>query len=57
MYKYIRIKRIKVNGKRAEISTRLKIGDVVDLYINDEFFEKTYTSFSKLYKALEEASK
>ena len=40
MYKYIRIKRIKVNGKRAEISTRLNLGDVVDMYINDEFFEK-----------------
>ena len=39
MYKYIRTKRIKVNKKRAEISTRLNIGDVVDLYINDEFFE------------------
>ncbi|NLA77514.1 MAG: RluA family pseudouridine synthase [Clostridiales bacterium] len=40
MYKYIRLKRIKLNGKRAEISTRLKAGDVLDLYINDEFFEK-----------------
>lgn len=40
MYKYIRIKRIKVNGKRAEISTRLNLGDTVDMYINDEFFEK-----------------
>lgn len=40
MYKYIRIKRIKVNGKRAEISTRLNPGDVVDMYINDEFFRK-----------------
>lgn len=40
MYKYIRIKRIKVNGKRAEISTRLNLGDVVDMYINDEFFKK-----------------
>ncbi len=38
MYKYIRTKRIKVNGKRAEISTRLSIGDIVDAYINDEFF-------------------
>ena len=38
LYKYIRLKRIKVNGKRAEISTRLKEGDVVDMYINDEFF-------------------
>ena len=38
MYKYIRIKRIKVNGKRAEISTRLNVGDTVSAYINDEFF-------------------
>ena len=45
MYKYIRIKRIKVNGKRAEISTRLSTGDVVDLYINDEFFEKKETVY------------
>lgn len=39
LYKYIRIKRIKVNGKRAEISTRLQENDVVEMYINDEFFE------------------
>lgn len=45
MYKYIRIKRIKVNGKRAEISTRLKKGDTVDMYINDEFFEKKETVY------------
>lgn len=38
MYKYIRTKRIKVNGKRAEISTRLSVGDEVSAYINDEFF-------------------
>ena len=38
MFKYIRTKRIKVNGKRAEISTRLLEGDVVSAYINDEFF-------------------
>lgn len=38
MYKYIRTKRIKVNSKRAEISTKLNEGDVVDMYINDEFF-------------------
>ena len=38
MYKYIRLKRIKVNGKRAEISTRLQMGDLVEMYINDEFF-------------------
>lgn len=39
LYKYIRLKRIKVNGKRCEISTRLNEGDIVQLYINDEFFE------------------
>ena len=38
MFKYIRTKRIKVNGKRAEISTRLNEGDKVEAYINDEFF-------------------
>lgn len=38
LYKYIRLKRIKVNGKRSEISYRLQLGDKVDLYINDEFF-------------------
>ena len=38
MFKYIRTKRIKVNGKRAEISTRLNVGDTVSAYINDEFF-------------------
>ena len=38
--KYIRIKRIKCNGVRAERDTRLQAGDVLQLYINDEFFEK-----------------
>ncbi len=38
MFKYIRTKRIKVNSKRAEISTRLLEGDIVSAYINDEFF-------------------
>ena len=37
---YIRIKRIKLNGSRAERDTRLKAGDVLQLYINDEFFDK-----------------
>lgn len=45
MYKYIRIKRIKVNKKRAEISTMLKVGDIVDMYINDEFFVKPETRY------------
>lgn len=38
MYKAFRNKRVKVNGKRAEPDTRLCEGDVIELYINDEFF-------------------
>ena len=38
--KYIRIKRIKLNGGRAERDTRLQSGDILQLYINDEFFDK-----------------
>ncbi len=38
MYKYIRLKRIKLNGKRCEISTKLSVGDVLEMYLNDEFF-------------------
>ena len=38
--KYIRIKRIKLNGARADRDTRLQAGDVLQLYINDEFFDK-----------------
>ena len=38
--KYIRIKRIKLNGARADRDTRLQTGDVLQLYINDEFFDK-----------------
>ncbi len=40
LYKYLRLKRIKVNGKRAEPSYRLTEGDRLALYLNDEFFEK-----------------
>ena len=38
--KYIRLKRIKCNGKRIERDTRLNTGDILQLYINDEFFDK-----------------
>ncbi len=38
--KYIRLKRIKLGGKRVERDTRLNEGDVLQLYINDEFFDK-----------------
>ena len=40
MQKYIRLKRIKVNGKGAKRDTRLVLGDTVQMYVNDEFFEK-----------------
>ena len=37
--KYIRLKRIKLNGKRADRDTRLQAGDQLQMYINDEFFD------------------
>ena len=40
LYKSIRKKDIKCNGKRCEISTRLQEGDVLTLYLKDEFFQK-----------------
>ncbi|MGN1114493.1 MAG: pseudouridine synthase [Oscillospiraceae bacterium] len=51
MYKYIRLKRIKINGKRCEISTRLCEGDVMQLYINDEFFENQNGNKLAFFKA------
>lgn len=40
--KYIRTKEVKVNGRGAQRDTRLNEGDVVRLYIPDEFFEKPH---------------
>ena len=45
MHKYIRLKRIKVNGKRTDASYKLAEGDLLQLYINDEFFEKLPNEF------------
>ena len=39
VHKYIRIKRIKVNGKTAKRDYKLVIDDTVQMYINDEFFD------------------
>jgi 23S rRNA pseudouridine955/2504/2580 synthase len=39
LHKYIRLKRIKLNGARCEAAHRLVPGDTLELYINDEFFE------------------
>lgn len=41
MYKSIRKKDIKCNGKRCEISTRLNVGDVLTMYLKDEFFQQS----------------
>ncbi len=49
VYKYIRKKRIKVNGKKSDGSYKLCEGDFIEMYIPDEFFsEKTDTS--ELYR-------
>ncbi len=41
MYKYIRKRRIKVNGQKSQESYRLREGDCIELYVNDEFFERS----------------
>ncbi len=38
LYKYLRTKKIKLNGKRLEASNKLCEGDILTLYISDEFF-------------------
>lgn len=38
LHKYLRIKRIKRNGKRCAPDDMLQVGDILELYINDEFF-------------------
>ncbi|MEQ2399834.1 RluA family pseudouridine synthase [uncultured Merdimmobilis sp.] len=45
LYKALRTKRIKLNGKRCEISTRVQAGDLVECYLNDEFFETPQMEF------------
>lgn len=48
MYKAIRTKNIKLNRKRCEISSKLAVGDVVDIYLKDEFFEKPRENYEFL---------
>ena len=52
LQKYIRLKRIKRNGGRAQRDDRLQVGDVLQLYINDEFFDQPTeeNAFLKLFK-------
>ena len=40
LQKSIRLKRIKLNGHGAKRDTRINDGDIIQLYINDEFFER-----------------
>ncbi len=56
MYKYIRTKKIKVNRKRTEQKYMLNEGDVVDLFIRDEFFdspEKDMGAISRIQPKIE----
>ena len=55
MYKYLRLKRIKLNGKRCEASTRLNEGDTLELYISDELLaeEKKAPDFMRASKNIE----
>ena len=41
LYKSVRTKKIKLNRHRCEIHTLLSEGDEIQLFIKDEFFEKT----------------
>ena len=45
MYKYIRLKRIKLNGKKCDIAQKTVLGDKLELYIGDEFFAVASPSF------------
>ncbi|MBQ4569327.1 MAG: RluA family pseudouridine synthase [Ruminococcus sp.] len=45
MYKYIRTKYIKLNGKKCAIDDVLCVGDVLTFYIKDEFFEAKYDEY------------
>ena len=46
LYKYLRTKRIKLNGKKAHENDFTAEGDVVEMYIPDEFFGDTETAES-----------
>lgn len=53
LYKSFRNKRIKVNGKKQDADYRINTGDLIELYINDEFFAVNHnksTPFIKEFK-------
>lgn len=53
IYKYLREKRIKVNRKKKEASYRLIEGDIVEMYIPDEFFCEKEELFRYIVPSLE----
>ncbi|MBO4309417.1 MAG: RluA family pseudouridine synthase [Clostridia bacterium] len=50
MYKYIRLKKIKVNGSRAQPNDMLAEGDEIALYIRDEFFDSPEGDVEALFR-------
>ena len=50
--KYIRLGRVKLNGKKSKRDVRLVRGDLLQLYINDEFFDRPTpeNAFLSVYK-------
>ena len=51
LYKYLRTKRVKRNGKKASIGERLEVGDELTFYIKDEFFASGETDASRKYRS------
>lgn len=47
IYKWLRKKRVRVNGKKQDISYIIQEGDVLELYINDEFFDDAPAAVEK----------
>lgn len=52
MHKSFRNKRIKINGKKAEPDYRICENDLIELYINDEFFKNEAKAAIKPKKAV-----
>ncbi|MCI8395189.1 MAG: RluA family pseudouridine synthase, partial [Acutalibacter sp.] len=54
LYKCVRTKDVKLNGKRCQADQRLREGDVLTLYWQEDFFQKAPEShdFLKAPKAL-----
>lgn len=56
LYKFLRTKKIKLNRKRAEPSDMLNVGDEIQLFIKDEFFDtpdKDETALSSIKPKLD----